>query len=277
MIDKMIDKPESSNPSSSTNMEMQQPVLILRDVTVELSGETILKDVNMSVQHGEVIVLIGPSGGGKTVLLKTMAGIFTPKSGHVLCYGTEWAKLSLLAKHDLARKVGMQFQQSALFDNLTAYENLEFVLKEHTHMSSREMHERIMECLKAVGLDRYRDFHEHELSGGMKKRLGIARAIALKPDILFMDDPTAGLDPVNADDMAELILGLKRQINATLVVVTHDILRAYRFAGRIFLVANQGVLETGDAESTQRNEDPRVQQFIHGFLHGPLTDGKELM
>lgn len=266
----------SSTKPDSERAQAAQPVLSLQNVTVELLGETILSDVSFSISPGEICVLIGPSGGGKTVLLKTMAGLFEPKSGKVLCYGHEWKRLSSSDRHTLAAKIGMQFQQSALFDELTALENIIFVLKEHSQMSASAMHARAIECLAAVGLEKYQNQREYELSGGMKKRLGIARAIALKPDILFLDDPTAGLDPVNSDNMAELILELKKQINATLVVVTHDILRAYQFAGRIFLVADQSVIETGNAEQTQKHPDPRVQQFIHGWLHGPLTDKREL-
>lgn len=271
-----MDKAKPITKPDSASAQATLPVLSLQNVTVELLGETILKDVSLDIHPGEIAVLIGPSGGGKTVLLKTMAGLFEPKNGKVLCYGREWKNLSLTDRHQLAAKIGMQFQQSALFDELTALENITFVLKEHAPMSNAEMKARALECLAAVGLEKYQNLREYELSGGMKKRLGIARAIALKPEIIFLDDPTAGLDPVNSDNMAELILNLKKQINATLVVVTYDILRAYQFAGRIFLVADQAVIETGDAEQTQNNPDPRVQQFIHGWLHGPLTDKKEL-
>jgi len=260
----------SSNPASSDG-QTRLPALSLEHVTVELQGDTILKDVNLNLYPGEIAVLIGPSGGGKTVLLKTMAGLFEPKVGRVLCYGHEWNKLSLTDRHQLAAKIGMQFQQSALFDELTSFENISFVLKEHTHMSENEIQTRVIECLTAVGLEKSQALHEYELSGGMKKRLGIARAIALKPEILFLDDPTAGLDPVNSDNMAELLLNLKKQIHATMAVVTHDILRAYQLAGRIFLVADQAVIETGDAEQTQKHPDPRVQQFIHGWQKGPLA------
>jgi phospholipid/cholesterol/gamma-HCH transport system ATP-binding protein len=261
----------ASSSLDSADGQAPQPVLSLENVTIELQGETILKDINLRLYPGEVAVLIGPSGGGKTVLLKTMAGLFEPKVGRVLCYGHEWKKLSLTERHQLAAKIGMQFQQSALFDELTAFENISFVLKEHSHMSESEIGARVIECLAAVGLEKSQNLHEYELSGGMKKRLGIARAIALKPDILFLDDPTAGLDPVNSDNMAELILDLKMQIHATMAVVTHDILRAYQLAGRIFLVADQAVIETGNAQQTQKHPDPRVQQFIHGWLNGPLS------
>jgi phospholipid/cholesterol/gamma-HCH transport system ATP-binding protein len=253
-----------------------EAVIELDHVTITLSGEEILKDVSLTVYAGEVLVIIGPSGSGKTVLLKTMAGLIAPTSGEVRCYHSDLNKLTSEQRHDLARKIGMQFQRSALFDDLTAYENIAFVLHEHTPMTEDEIHLRARECLAAVALEKYENFHEYEMSGGMKQRLGIARAVALKPEILFMDDPTAGLDPVNADNIADLILNLKRQMNATLVVVTHDILRAYQFAGRIVFVVDQTVLDAGGGEAIRHHPDPRVQQFIHGDLIGPLTQGREL-
>lgn len=250
---------------------MADPVIELKNVTVELGEEVILKEINLQVFPMETIVLIGPSGGGKTVLLKTMAGLFEPKQGTVSCYGVKWSDLSLAGRHDLARHVGVQFQKGALFDDMSAFENVAYPLREHTKMTEGEVSLRVMECLKAVRLEKAAELEAHEMSGGMRLRLGIARAIALKPEILFMDDPTAGLDPVNSDEIAQMIIDLKKQISATLIVVTHDISRAYQFAGRIFLVAQQQVIETGSAEETQKHTDPRVQQFLHGWQKGPLT------
>lgn len=269
--------PRPKPPQANTAEQAAIPVLELKNVSIELSGDLILKDVNLKVNHGDTVVVIGPSGAGKTVLLKTLAGIFRPKAGESYCFGVPWHDRNQVSRHDLARKIGMQFQRSALFDELTVSGNIDFVLKEHTTLNETERKERILECLKSVKLEKYADYREHMLSGGMKQRVGIARSLALKPEILFMDDPTAGLDPVNSDDMAALILDLKNSINATMVVVTHDILRAYQFAGRIVLVANQTVIETGSAEETKNHKSPLVQQFINGLLHGPLTDDKELM
>jgi phospholipid/cholesterol/gamma-HCH transport system ATP-binding protein len=250
---------------------MSTPVLELIEASVELNGELILKNVSMQVFADDTIVLIGPSGGGKSVLLKTMAGVYDPSQGQVLCYGHEWKQLSNTEKHHVAKAIGVQFQKSALFDDMNAYDNVAFPLREHTEMSQSAIHDRVIECLRAVDLEKAQDLFSYQMSGGMQQRLGIARAIALKPSILFLDDPTAGLDPVNSDNMAEMILSLKHEVQATLVIATHDMQRAYQFAGRIFLVANKEVLETGSAEQTRRHSDPRVQQFIHGWLEGPLT------
>ncbi len=268
-----VDADDSHNKQNSMPGADSPIVLELDQATVELAGQTILQKVSLKVARGETLVIIGPSGGGKTVLLKTLAGLFTPNYGQALCMGIPWKNRDQVSKHQLASKIGMQFQRSALFDELTAYENIEFVLKEHTQLDASARETRILDCLRAVGLEKYRDYREHQLSGGMKQRVGIARSIAVEPEILFMDDPTAGLDPINADDMAKLVIGLKRRIGATLVIVTHDISRAFQFAeenGRIVLVAQKAVRETGTAEETRFSTDPLVQQFIHGMQKGPL-------
>lgn len=255
-------------PTSTT------PAIEVKQVNVILAGELILKNVNLQVFHGETIVIIGPSGSGKTVLLKTMAGLYIPEQGHVYCEGEDWQNLQSEHKRKLSEKIGMQFQKSALFDSLTVAENVAFPIREH-HPEINEMalQQRIKECLESVGLWNAHHLLPHEISGGMKQRLAIARAIALKPDIVFYDDPTAGLDPINSDKMADLILDLKKKTGSTLIVVTHDISRAYQMAGRIFLVANGEVIETGSPEQTKNHLDPRVQQFIKGSLVGPLIWG----
>ena len=252
---------------------MEGPILELEDVTIAFENEVILTEVNMTIWPKESVVLIGLSGGGKTVLLKTLAGIIQPSKGHSRCYGKQWDQLASLEKHDLARKIGMQFQKGALFDDLTAFENVAYPLREHTVLTQSEIEKRVIECLRAVDLEKAVSLQMHEMSGGMRQRLSIARSIALKPDILFMDDPTAGLDPINSDLMAELILNLKKEIGATLVIVTHDVQRAYQFAGRIFFVGNRTVLEAGSSDQTRQSKDPRIQQYLHGWIQGPLTQG----
>lgn len=249
---------------------MKNIILSLNDVDVVFDDVEILKKINLQVYEGETIVLIGPSGGGKTVLLKTMAGVYSPTQGHVLCYGMDWQSLNISDKHQLAAKVGMQFQKGALFDNLTAIENIEFPLREHLSWNEKELKDRARQCLADVGLEGAANQFPHELSGGMRQRLSIARAIAMKPELLFLDDPTAGLDPLNSDKMAELIIELRDKTKATVVLVTHDMARAYQLAGTIYMVADKEVIFCGDATSTKAHTDPRVQQFINGRLTGPL-------
>jgi phospholipid/cholesterol/gamma-HCH transport system ATP-binding protein len=253
---------------------LHAPILELKDATIafgSLGEEVILKDLNLKIYPQDTIVLIGLSGSGKTVLLKTLAGIYKPFKGEALCFGRAWDSLSLSGRHDLAAKVGMQFQKGALYDDLNAFENVAYPLKEHSDFTAEQIQARVLECLKAVGLEKAIRMEPHEMSGGMRQRLAIARAIALKPEILFMDDPTAGLDPINSDEMADLILNLKNEIGATLVVITHDLARAYQFAGRIFFVGSKTVTETGSAKNTIESKDPRVRQFVEGRLTGPLV------
>lgn len=254
---------------------MEKKIAIKADhVSVSFGKEPILKNINMTIYHEDTIVIVGPSGGGKSVLLKTLAGLYKPSEGHVECEGEDWQNLRSEAKRKLSEKIGVQFQKSALFDSLTVAENVAFPIREHhPEFPDEEVLTRVQRCLESVGLLESKHLLPHEISGGMKQRLAIARAIALNPDIVFYDDPTAGLDPINSDKMAELILNLKEKYKSTLIVITHDMARAYQMAGRIFLVANNEVIETGSAEETRHHPDPRVQQFIHGKLSGPLQWG----
>lgn len=248
-----------------------ETLIEFKNVSIGFGEDLILKNVNFIVNQGDTFVLIGPSGGGKTVLLKTMAGIYTPLKGQVFYKGMDIATLSQEARHELSLHLGMKFQKSALFDSLTLYENVAFPLKEQGHYSETIIDKRIKECLEAVNLHNVSHLYPHEISGGMQQRLGIARAIAMKPDIIFYDDPTAGLDPINADKIVDLIIDLKQKNNSTIVVVTHSMDVAYRLNGIIALVANQEVLITGNQEQTEVHPDPRVQQFIHGRLDGPIS------
>jgi phospholipid/cholesterol/gamma-HCH transport system ATP-binding protein len=247
------------------------PVIELQNVTLGFDSDIVLKDVNLKVMPGDVLVLIGPSGSGKTILLKTMAGVYSPLAGKVFCEGENLETMSRSKRQQLAQHLGMQFQKSALFDSLTVYENVAFPLREQGHYSEAKIQQRVAECLEAVNLTSSAKLFPHEISGGMRQRLGIARAIAMKPDIVLYDDPTAGLDPIHADKIVELILDLKQRHNSTVVIVTHSMDVAYRLNGTIALVADQAVLVTGNREATEKHPDPRVQQFIHGRLTGPLT------
>jgi phospholipid/cholesterol/gamma-HCH transport system ATP-binding protein len=249
---------------------MSTPALRLDHVTIVLGGEVILKDVNFDVEHGETIVIIGPSGAGKTVLLKTMAGIYKPESGHVFCEGEDWQNLKSDEKIKLSRKIGMQFQKSALFDSINTFENVAFPLREHTTMTELEIEKKVFECLSSVGLLEAKEMMPHELSGGMKQRLGIARSLALNPEIIFYDDPTAGLDPINTDSMLDLIVGLKVKHHSTIIMVTHSLACAFKMADRIILVGNKQVIIAGTPEQTRKSQHPYVLQFVSGNLEGPL-------
>lgn len=249
---------------------MEHPALKIDNVTVALGGEVLLQDINLEIAHGETFVLIGPSGSGKTVLLKTMAGIYKPAKGHVYCEGEDWQNLTSEEKILLSRKIGVQFQKSALFDSMNAFENVAFPLREHTKLDEADIEKKVRECLESVGLLEAEKLMPHELSGGMKQRLGIARSLALNPEIIFYDDPTAGLDPINTDIMLDLIAQLKQVYHSTIIMVTHSLICAYKMADRIALVGNKQVIVAGSPEETKSSIHPLVHQFVSGQLSGPL-------
>lgn len=249
------------------------PVLILDHVTIAFGEDVILSDVSLEIMSGETFVIIGPSGSGKTVLLKTMAGVYRPLKGHVYFEGEDWQNIKGEEKIRLSRRMGMQFQRSALFDDLTSFENVAFPLREHTTMSEDLISSRVKECLSAVGLWDAKDLFPHELSGGMRQRLGIARSLALNPEVMFFDDPTAGLDPINTDTLLDLIVDLRKTYHSTVILVTHSLNCAYRIADRIALVGNGKVIISGNPDQTRKSRDPLVHQFVEGRLEGPLSWG----
>lgn len=249
----------------------QKIALELQNVTVTLGGKDILKNLNLKIYENEIVVIIGPSGSGKTVLLKTMAGLFPPSSGTVLIEGEDWQKIESEEKHHLAEKIGIMFQQSALFDQMTTLENVEFPLIEHFDYPKEKVDQLAIELLKKVNLDEHQNKLPGELSGGMQKRLAIARALALNPSVVFYDDPVAGQDPIQSDQVAKLIKELKERNKSTTIIVSSNMRITFQLADRIFMVYNQGIIEAGTPEETWKSKNPIIQQFIHGNLEGPIS------
>lgn len=246
--------------------------LQLQQVSVRFGRETLLRDVNLSVESEESLVLIGPSGHGKSVLLKLFAGILTPTAGQVLVEGQDLNAIPQWQRTQLLLQMGMLFQKNALFDSLSVGDNIAFPLRETTSLSEQEITSRVDQFLEAVGLSEAKALFPNEISGGMQKRLGIARALALQPRIVLYDDPTAGLDPITSRKIIELILILKKKNRSTMIAVTNDMVRAFQMADRIAMVVDQSLVVTGNKEQTLHHPDRRVQQFVHGRLQGPLTD-----
>ncbi|PWU20232.1 MAG: ABC transporter ATP-binding protein [Bdellovibrio sp.] len=236
------------------------------------TDQEILKDLSLTIVKGERVAIVGPSGLGKSTLLKTLAGLIRPTVGTLWVEGQNFYNLSSSQQQRLLVKMGMLFQRNALFDSMKNGENVRFPLKETTHKSAIEIEAIVDQFLAAVGLLHAKDLYPDEISGGMQKRLGIARAMALEPEILFYDDPTAGLDPITSRKIIELMINLQKQKQSTLVVVTNDMNRAFQVADRIFFVFKKDILSTGSPEETRKCADPRVQQFIHGRPEGPLTE-----
>ncbi|NUN05824.1 MAG: ABC transporter ATP-binding protein [Bdellovibrio sp.] len=246
-------------------------MISLQDITVSFEGHVVLQNVSVDIGEGEAFVIVGPSGQGKTTLLKTMSGLVTPQNGKVFIEQQEWLTLSPKGRLPLLKKMGILFQKNALFDSLTCVENIIFPLTETTNLSESDIVKRAESFLEAVGIPHARDLYPDEISGGMQKRLGIARALALNPEIIFYDDPTAGLDPITSKKIIELIIDLKKKNKSTVVAVTNDMNRAFQLADRIAMVVDKKLVITGTPEETKYHKDPRVHQFIRGLLEGPLT------
>lgn len=246
------------------------PILALDHVSVKFGSESILNELNLEIQQGERVVIVGPSGCGKSTLLKTLAGLISPTRGKFLFENRDFHALKESQQQAILVRMGMLFQKNALFDSMTIDENVRFPLREVTTKSSNEIDLIVDRFLSAVGLAQARDLFPDEISGGMQKRLGIARALALDPEIVLYDDPTAGLDPITSKKIIELILELQKGRGSTVVAVSNDMNRAYQLADRILFLFDGEILDTGSPDSTRRFDDGRVQQFIHGKPSGPL-------
>ncbi len=245
--------------------------IVARDLSYSHGPLEILKKVSFEIQEGESIVVIGPSGAGKTSLLKLLCGLLSPQIGSVYYEQKSLLTLSVEDRQRLVSKTGVLFQKNALFDSMTCFENIVFPLREAGELSQAEMESLAHDLLKAVGIEHAINLYPHEISGGMQKRLGIARALALNPQIIFYDDPTAGLDPITSKKIVELIIAFQKKRKATIVTVTNDMNRAFQLADRIMMVVDQSVIVTGSVADTKNFPDPRVQQFIHGKNEGPLS------
>jgi len=235
----------------------------------------VLDNLNLKIETGSTCVIIGRSGCGKSVLLKHIVGILKPDSGEVFVDGKEVGKLKDKELDPLRMRMGMVFQGGALFDSLTVAENVGFGLIEHNHLNRKELLERVEESLCLVDLCGIGNLMPAELSGGMKKRVSLARAICIKPDIILYDEPTTGVDPITADSINELIRSLHDKLKITSIVVTHDMKSAYRVADRIAMLYQGKIIAEGTPAEIQNTNHSVVHQFINGLSKGPITETLE--
>ncbi len=242
------------------------------DLHKSFGPKQVLRGVNLEVGPGETMVVIGQSGSGKSVLLKHIIGMLKPDSGKVIVDGVDVTALRPRELQPILRKFGMLFQGAALFDSLTVGENVAFGLRRYTTHSREEIAAIASQSLAEVGLRGVEDLMPHELSGGMKKRVGLARAIAYKPEIILYDEPSTGIDPIRADSINDLINQLKRDHGVTSVVITHDMVSCYKVADRIAMLYDGVIIETGSPAEIQATSNPVVRQFISGRAGGPITD-----
>jgi phospholipid/cholesterol/gamma-HCH transport system ATP-binding protein len=234
----------------------------LIDVHKSFARQKVLNGINLNISRGEITVIIGGSGVGKSVLLKHMIGLLHPDKGKVWVNGVDLRTLSspeLVAMH---KKFGMLFQGAALFDSLTVFENVAFPLVEHSNLTAAKIRERVMEKLELVGLYDVEDKMPSELSGGMKKRVGLARAIILEPEVILYDEPTTGLDPIMTDSVDNLILAMQQRLKITSVVISHDIKSTFDIADQIAMIHEGKIVEAGTPETFRMSKNPVVAKFI---------------
>ncbi|MCL5102561.1 MAG: ABC transporter ATP-binding protein [Armatimonadetes bacterium] len=239
-------------------------------LTYRVSGVTILRRLDLQVEKGETLAVMGMSGAGKSTLLKCVAGLLRPSGGQILMDGVDIARMRESELDRIRRRIGMVFQYAALFDSLTVYENVAFGLRRHANLTESQMAEVVKHKLSMVGLPRTESLMPAELSGGMQKRVGLARALALEPEIVLYDEPTAGLDPITAATIAELIVKTRDELGVTSVLVSHDIPTIKRVSNRIAMLHRGKIIALGTVEEMEKSEDPSVRQFMEGSVEGPI-------
>ncbi|MFA5864347.1 MAG: ATP-binding cassette domain-containing protein [Phycisphaerae bacterium] len=247
------------------------PIIELRHIHKSFGHLVVLQGLDLKIERGKTTVILGESGTGKSVLLKIIVRLLRPDQGRIIFEGRDITSLSERRLAEVRMKFGFLFQGGALFDSMTAEENVAFPLREHTASDEDKIKELTQEKLKLVGLEQFGSRMPGQLSGGQKKRIALARAIALAPQVILYDEPTTGLDPIRADVIDELILKLKEHLKVTSIVVTHDMKSAFKVADRILMLYHGNFIFDGTAEEIRQSKDQQVQRFITG-----QADAKEL-
>ncbi len=243
---------------------MAEAVISLRQLNITFGTHTVLDNIDLDVYKGETLAVLGPSGTGKSTVLRSMIGLLEPNGGQIFIQGEDVSGLDEDGWNRLRMKMGMVFQYSALFDFLTVGENVAFGLRQHTDKSDEEIQGIVTQMLDLVGLPGTQDLHPAELSGGMKKRVGLARAIAVNPEIVLYDEPTAGLDPIMSRNISRLIKKTQEQLHVTSVLVTHDMQSAFYAADRVAMLYEGHIVAIGTAEEMKNSTNPIVKAFIEG-------------
>ena len=239
-------------------------------LSYRVSGKSILRRLDLHVEKGETVAVMGMSGAGKSTLLKCIAGLLRPTGGQMLVEGTDIARMPEPELEKVRRRIGMVFQYAALFDSLNVYDNVSFGLRRHSALGEEELAEKVKSRLAIVGLPRTEHLMPSELSGGMQKRVGLARALAMDPDIVLYDEPTSGLDPITSATIAEQMCKARDELGVTSVVVTHDIPTIKHVANRIAMIYQGRIVAGGTVEEMERCPDAAVRQFMDGSTDGPI-------
>jgi phospholipid/cholesterol/gamma-HCH transport system ATP-binding protein len=248
------------------------PIISARGLRVKYGDREVLHGVDFDVMRGETVVILGGSGSGKSTLLRTLVGLEKPSSGEVRVKGADLAKATARELDSIRKRIGLSFQGGALIGSLTVGENIALPLLEHSDLAPSTIEVMVRIKLEQVGLSGFERFRPSQLSGGMKKRAAIARALAMDPEILFFDEPSAGLDPIMAAGIDDLILNLKKAYAMSIIVVTHELASAFLIADRIILIDRGAILATGPAKEIQQSTQPRVRQFLDRIADSSADD-----
>lgn len=245
---------------------MEAPILKIEHLKKHFGANVVLVDVNIEINKGEVVSIIGQSGHGKSVILKNIMGLMLPDGGRIIFEGEVISSPTKRSEEyeNVRKRFGMLFQGAALFDSMTVGENIAFPLRERTNMSDDEISKTIVEVLAMVGLHGIEVVMPAELSGGMRSRVGLARAIAMKPEVMLYDEPTSALDPIMSDKINDLITDLRNKLNMTSIIVTHDIASAYKVSDRIAMLHDGKIIFQGTPGEIRASRNPYIQQFIRG-------------
>lgn len=252
------------NSDENVEPRSNEPAVVILDLCKSFGRQKVLNGIGLTVASGETVVVLGRSGTGKSVLLKLLIGLQKPDSGSIRIQGQEIAGLHFKDLNQIRMKVGFLFQQAALYDSLSIEENIAFPLERHSHLPHAERKERVYTLLETVGMEQHGKKLPSQISGGMKKRVGLARALAMEPEIMLFDEPTAGLDPITAAEINQLILSLHEKRKITSIVVTHDIRGARTVSHRLVLLNEGSIVAQGTFEELKKNQNPFVAQFLLG-------------
>ncbi len=268
MADRKKRKVKKGVEISGASVSDSDGVIVLKDLTKKFDVNVVLDNISLSIEKGKTTVVIGPSGCGKTVLIKHLILLLRPSSGEVYFKGQRIDNLNENELNKVRTRYGFLFQGGALFDSLSVADNITFPIRQHFKVKHwSKFDEFVKNKLSMVGLEGFQHFYPANLSGGQRKRVALARAIALNPEVILYDEPTTGLDPIRADVINELILKLQRELGVTSVVVTHDMTSAYKIADRIIMLHNGKIIADGNAKYIRSHPHPIVQQFIHGQVN----------
>jgi phospholipid/cholesterol/gamma-HCH transport system ATP-binding protein len=257
---------------SASASQATAPVISARGLRVGYGGREVLHGIDFDVMRGETVVILGGSGSGKSTLLRTLVGLEKPTAGEVRVSGTDLAQASGRQLDAIRKRIGLSFQGGALIGSMTVGENISLPLREHTDLAPSTIEVMVRIKLEQVGLSGFEHFRPAQLSGGMKKRAAVARALAMDPEILFFDEPSAGLDPIMAAGIDDLILNLKKAYAMTIIVVTHELASAFLIADRVLLIDRGNILAAGPTREIQQSTQPRVRQFLDRIADSSADD-----